>query len=262
MPVSARKQAANKLNAQKSTGPRTPAGKAISSRNACRHGAASIGILNNLRNENIADLHAIRAAMADQYTPANIQETQLVELISSAYIRLQRAEEMSTALLDATLEAMQRRNGFPVEPTPEDSLGYTAALANKDTARAWQNIERYRTRATLDYHRSVELLNRLQSARREEPVRQGDRELRIEEQRIKTENHRRRSIAVTEHVLTSNEATNQPTTPAFATPLASKGGQAPRPAADAHVRQTPTHTATVQNCDNRRTLQGIILPIK
>ena len=37
-PVSARKRRANRRNAQKSTGPRTPQGKATSSRNAITHG--------------------------------------------------------------------------------------------------------------------------------------------------------------------------------------------------------------------------------
>jgi hypothetical protein len=40
-PTSERKLRANRANAQRSTGPRTAAGKAVSSRNACKHGILS-----------------------------------------------------------------------------------------------------------------------------------------------------------------------------------------------------------------------------
>ena len=39
--ASARKVAANRRNAHRSTGPRTPTGKAVSARNAVRHGILS-----------------------------------------------------------------------------------------------------------------------------------------------------------------------------------------------------------------------------
>jgi len=60
----------------KSTGPRTEAGKAASSKNALRHGLASGTLL--IPGENPEELAALEQQLTDEYKPASATETLLV----------------------------------------------------------------------------------------------------------------------------------------------------------------------------------------
>jgi hypothetical protein len=61
---------------RKSTGPKTEAGKAASSKNALRHGLASGTIL--IPGEDPAEFQALEDALFDQYKPADPTQTLLV----------------------------------------------------------------------------------------------------------------------------------------------------------------------------------------
>ncbi|MFN0167601.1 MAG: hypothetical protein ACKV22_14320, partial [Bryobacteraceae bacterium] len=60
---------ANRANARKSTGPKTPAGKVRSSQNALRHGLASRQIVLNTEDE--AAFQALYAEFLDEYQPSD-----------------------------------------------------------------------------------------------------------------------------------------------------------------------------------------------
>jgi|HubBroStandDraft_1064217.scaffolds.fasta_scaffold00908_13 hypothetical protein len=85
--------AANRRNAQKATGPRTPRGKAVSRLNALRHGLrARIA----LPHEDLKELGQIRELFLRSYQPQTPEQARLVELMSSANWQLrywQRAED-------------------------------------------------------------------------------------------------------------------------------------------------------------------------
>ena len=84
-----RQIAANRQNAQKSTGPRTQAGKAIASRNNARHGLySSAPVIPRL--ESAAAWEAHRAATCSSLNPANPVEEALVERIALLLWRLGR----------------------------------------------------------------------------------------------------------------------------------------------------------------------------
>jgi hypothetical protein len=68
--------AANQINAQSSTGPRTEAGKQTSSQNNFRHGLASGQIL--IEGEDPAEYEALRAGFFTEYKPSTFTETALV----------------------------------------------------------------------------------------------------------------------------------------------------------------------------------------
>ena len=89
---------ANRRNARNSTGPKTPAGKARSSRNALRHGLASDQIV--LDTESEADFQALLAGYLDHYQPADPIEQTLVEEAAVAAWRLRRIRTLETVLFD------------------------------------------------------------------------------------------------------------------------------------------------------------------
>src|SRR5204863_216604 len=73
MPISDKQLAANRANAAKSTGPRTPEGKARSARNARIHGftASSFTVV---RLEDLDEIARLKADAVSVYQPVNSQE--------------------------------------------------------------------------------------------------------------------------------------------------------------------------------------------
>lgn len=89
-PVSERKAAANRANAQRSTGPRTPQGKAASSLNALRHGILAKAAF-NLRiegEERRAEFDALVVGLAQEYQPRTMTEHLTVQQLAGCYWRL------------------------------------------------------------------------------------------------------------------------------------------------------------------------------
>ena len=66
---------ANRRNAQHSTGPRTPEGKAASSQNHFKHGLYSKQLI--IAGENSADLDALKADLIAEHKPATTTEALL-----------------------------------------------------------------------------------------------------------------------------------------------------------------------------------------
>jgi hypothetical protein len=97
---------ANQHNAQHSTGPRTEAGKAISSKNALATGLTGRTVL--LPTDDVPRYEAHVAAYRDQFRPANLYETTLVQSIADTDWRLARIPglllALEAALDDALLE--------------------------------------------------------------------------------------------------------------------------------------------------------------
>src|ERR671914_800703 len=85
---SARKAAANRQNALKSTGPKTPDGKAAVRLNALRHGLLSEEIL--LPGEDEEALRELGERLRAELQPVGELENLLVDRITAAYWRLRR----------------------------------------------------------------------------------------------------------------------------------------------------------------------------
>ena len=126
--------AANRLNALKSTGPRTLSGKAVSSRNAVTHGLTAEQSL--LPGETREEFQAVRQGLFSQLLPQGILENQLVERAASLIWRLRRFPIFENAVFAwlAHLEKMQhdgddsdhqsanpeRLNDFEFDEPPSD----------------------------------------------------------------------------------------------------------------------------------------------
>jgi hypothetical protein len=88
---------ANKANAQLSTGPRTENGKAISSRNALKHGLTAKTVL--LPGEDDAAYQALAASMLKDYEPLSTVEAALATELIDLHWRLQRASSVEARIL-------------------------------------------------------------------------------------------------------------------------------------------------------------------
>src|SRR5713101_2035842 len=73
---------ANRLNAKKSTGPRSVAGKAVSSMNALKSGVDAKSDV--IRGEDPAALQALTDAYIERYQPATVEERQHVDVMIRA----------------------------------------------------------------------------------------------------------------------------------------------------------------------------------
>src|SRR5215470_13026947 len=90
---------ANRLNALKSTGPRTDEGKQRSRCNAVRHGLTAETVIADL--EDRGDYEAFEAAVTSCYEAESAVERELVLRLASVLWRLRRAIGIETALFES-----------------------------------------------------------------------------------------------------------------------------------------------------------------
>jgi len=92
---------ANRLNAQKSTGPRTAEGKAAVAQNAVKHGLSAR--LDVIKGEDQAEFDRQREAMLGELAPAGPMESMLAERVVGLSWRLERVERIQNEVFDALL---------------------------------------------------------------------------------------------------------------------------------------------------------------
>jgi hypothetical protein len=104
---------ANRLNALKSTGPRTEEGKRISRRNALRHGLTAETVIDGL--EDGEDYRGFEAAIVADYDAETAVERELVLRLASLLWRLRRIIAIETDLFQIQAEILRdRRNEVTV----------------------------------------------------------------------------------------------------------------------------------------------------
>jgi hypothetical protein len=200
--TSEKKAQANRRNALKSTGPKTPEGKAAVRLNALRHGLRSEEIL--LPGEDEEALRELGERLRDELQPAGELENLLVDRIIASYWRLlrlgrveagifawERSEELAEraereaqgyeshkieAIMRATdiaitdkkghEEALSRARRIRSEQEDETAtLGRTFAR-DADRANAFSKLSRYETAIERTLYRALHELERRQAARR------------------------------------------------------------------------------------------------
>ena len=101
--------AANRVNAQKSTGPRSLEGKRRSSQNATKHGLTATQVL--IPGEDPAEYETLHQKMLNDYQPEGTAEVQLVERATSLLWRLRRVPAFEAALIEWS-KSDPRRDDF------------------------------------------------------------------------------------------------------------------------------------------------------
>src|SRR5437016_6219086 len=97
MPATQKQLEANRQNAKKSTGPRTPQGKIRSSLNALRHGLT--GQVSTMPVEDRVAFDKFTTELCQSYQPEGPLETQIAQSIAEDEWRLNRARAIENNVI-------------------------------------------------------------------------------------------------------------------------------------------------------------------
>jgi hypothetical protein len=148
---------ANRRNAQFSTGPRTPEGRAAVGLNALRHGLTAQTTV--LPNESPEEFQELLDAFLAEYQPAGPTETLLVEQMAMASWRLRRMRALETGLFALRMSQLPRdENAATLHPSSR-AYAYDAS-----GSRAIESLSRYETRIERSFYRALHELERLRAA--------------------------------------------------------------------------------------------------
>jgi hypothetical protein len=143
---------ANRRNAQKSTGPCTVQGKAVSRFNALKSGIDAKTQV--IPGERRADLDALSAEYHQRFQPAAPEERFLVDTLVAAEWQLRRLR-----VVEAQLWEYEMESAFSL--SADQPLGQVFSRG----AGAFNRLQRRIDSAERSYHRALEKLTRLQSGR-------------------------------------------------------------------------------------------------
>lgn len=155
--------AANRSNAQFSTGPKTEEGKRRCALNARRHGLT--GQLTTMTKEDRAAHDAFSAAMAKDLAPEGAMEIQLAQRIATDSWRLNRISAIEENLFALGFD---RHGGESDTEDPEIHAALTAAKTFRAEAKQLQLLSLYEQRLNRAVQKNLALLHALQAKRKAE----------------------------------------------------------------------------------------------
>ena len=145
--------AANRRNAAKSTGPITPAGKAIAAHSSLKHGLLAQEIVVDAGEdaESQEQFDALLTDLKDQFEPQGPLEEMLVEKIAVAYWRLRRAHRYEVGLirkkLDTATDEYYKPDPFEPSSAKERPDEIDARISQtQELRRQWEDDKRQFTK--------------------------------------------------------------------------------------------------------------------
>jgi hypothetical protein len=161
-PPSERRLAANRANAQRSTGPRTREGRAKSSLNAVKTGLTGRTVL--LPSDDVAAYQAHIKRCVKAFAPVGMLEEQVVQTLADLQWRLNRIPSLETGLL-----ALARRRCAPDlfqdEPNPQMRAVLLEAHLYETAAKSLDHLQRQENRLRRQYAQEIKELERLRAER-------------------------------------------------------------------------------------------------
>ena len=150
--------AANRLNAQKSTGPRTPEGRAAVRLNGVTHGLTAETLV--LKGESEDDFKALFEALEAEHEPTTPTEETLVAQLAMATWRMRRLYNMEAGFYNV------RMNGEAaiVAPRKLDDASLLGRIAN-NAGDTIDMIGRHEARLERSYYKALHELQRLRKER-------------------------------------------------------------------------------------------------
>jgi hypothetical protein len=154
-----KQHAANRQNAQKSTGPKTPEGKALVRLNSMQHGLLSKHVL--LPDEDENALAELDKQMRAHLQPVGELESFLVRRIVSGIWRLRRVMQVEIGLFESERHFTLNINGINKE---KHELGL-AFIRHAHGADVFSKLSRYESTIERGLYRALHELQRLQAGR-------------------------------------------------------------------------------------------------
>ncbi len=134
---------ANRQNAQLSTGPSTPAGKAASSHNATRHGLSGAAAT-VLPHEDKSDYEALAASITGEFRPQGEHENFLVHQMVQARWKLARIERLEQLAFEQLL----------TEPAGDPDPDARILAAMSASGSPLDKLQRYQAAAERSYYKA------------------------------------------------------------------------------------------------------------
>ena len=142
-----RRVVANQQNATHSTGPKTEAGREISSRNSTKHGLTSRNIL--ITGEDAEELNKLRDSLFEGWRPVTSNEIELFEDLVQQRWRVLRARNAETCFFNDIIEQEMK-----ADPKLTPARAMARAFSNEKYAKRMSLIMRYIREATRDYEKA------------------------------------------------------------------------------------------------------------
>jgi len=158
---------ANRRNAQKSTGPRTPEGKANSRRNGLLHGLTAKTCM--LDGEDPNGLTDLEDKIREKFKPQDIDEDFLVERMAKARYRYSRIMPLEAGIFNIRLSVDQAPKEIVAALSQEGQRAW-AYLRDANGGNALSKLARYETSLLREYDRSRQELEKLQKIRAARPA--------------------------------------------------------------------------------------------
>ena len=151
---------ANRENSKNSTGPRTEAGKSVSSANARTHGFNAVDPV--LPTEDRNQYNALLEQYKSEWAPETVHQEFLVSEMTGARWKLSRLARMESEMFAALDDP-------------------TRAFTDKETSAGFAKLERYRAALERTYHRCI---RELRASRKERNEAKALQEAREKEERM------------------------------------------------------------------------------
>src|SRR6202021_2355396 len=149
--------AANRMNAQKASGPRTPTGKALSRFNALKHGIYAVHQI--MFDEKPEDLAELSAEYHEHHSPADSDQRFLVDTLVHNEWRPRRPRRVEAGLWQTASNAFLVKN-------IETTITCTSGDAFATDSATFERLQRIVNSCERVYHRALKELERLQEVAR------------------------------------------------------------------------------------------------
>ncbi len=162
-PISDAQLAANRANAQLSSGPVTPEGKAKSSQSALKHGLAGSTVL--LPTDDAAEYERLLASCRRAYDPVGEEELTLVQSMVDSRWRIKRAQALQTGIMYKG--RLEFANQF-ADQEPAARLTLIEVETYLKYEKSLRNLQAQEARLHRRYEKDAAELKRVQQARKAE----------------------------------------------------------------------------------------------